>query len=262
MLLLTVATAVACPSLDAILQRGHEALVDLRTDEVQDTLDEAERSLACGSPASPEVLGDLFLVEGVLGTVLGDEQRALAAFQALARTSRASFDDVYGDEVRAMYERAAGVPAGIGSIELAPGLGSNVAWLDGVQAPRLSNQIAGLHVVQVSDHLGAVKFGRIVYLAPDQILEVHTGVDPGPRVVRRSGMRKRGLLLAGMGAGLAGGGLFVAALGQNSVMKNSRTRQGLTHAFAAQIHFAVGGALALASAAVLTHQFGRANRKR
>lgn len=261
LLLSMVLSANACPSLQEILDRGQEALVDLRTDEVDRALAEAEQALDCGSPPEPDQLGELFLIEGVYATVLGEEERALSAFQALARTSRESWNDVYGAEVRALYERAAEVPAGIGSIELTPKLGSNVAWLDGVEAPRLSNQITGLHVVQVTDHLGAVRFGRIVYLAPDQVLEVQTGVAPGPKVVTPTRTMQKGLLFAGVGTAVAGAGMWGLSLAQNPALEQADSRAKLDRALGTQVGLTAGGAVALAASSYLIVRFLRVNRK-
>lgn len=64
-----------------------------------------------------------------------------------------------------------------------PALGGNLHWLDGQRVAGEAASVSGLHLVQVADPEGVVRFGKVVLLAAGQTLTVATGIPTAPMPV-------------------------------------------------------------------------------
>ncbi|MEZ4318215.1 MAG: hypothetical protein R3F61_11965 [Myxococcota bacterium] len=224
----------ACPAVPPLLDAANGALVEVETDAAQQSMRKAEEALlACRAIFDPKTLGRLWLLEGVLRTVEGDETAATDAFAASGRVAPDAWQDVYGPTVRGRYEVALTRDPGASDLELVPELGANVAWLDGVRAEGSTvPTTGGLHAVQISDPTGVVLFSQILWLPPGDRMRLETGVPtasrvevevPGPvprpePVVAREPKRIDPLLVGGIGAAVVGGTLMAWSFERSAAM--------------------------------------------
>jgi hypothetical protein len=245
------AMAGACDDVGRALDDAAAALLDVRTTEAEVALREAEDALLiCDRPAQPAALGRLWLVEGVLRFVEGDDE---AAGQAMAASSRvtpdATWADVYGPKVQARYDKARKAPAWPSTIRLEPELGGNVHWLDGAIATQESTVPSGLHLVQVADPDGSVRFGQIVFLAPAQTLALDTGVPTAPLPARVTPdpvapleRRKAGPLpWVAVGSGVVGAALMGLSAERYASMQRVESGTALQSSFRTSMGAGVGG---------------------
>ncbi|MCB9677533.1 MAG: hypothetical protein H6737_20660 [Alphaproteobacteria bacterium] len=231
-----------CRSVAPLLEATNRALLDVETAEAEKRLKAAEEALlACEERFDPEVLAELWLLEGVLRTVQEDAEAATDAFAAAHRASPGRWDDAYGPAMRAQYDAARQESTQAGRVELVPALGSNQAWLDGAAVAENPVEMpSGLHALQVADASGAVQWSQILWVPPNERMridtEVPTGtaapapapepvVGPEPEPPKPASERPRRkidpLIVGGAGAVVAGGVLLGVSVERSAAMDDA-----------------------------------------
>lgn len=245
MLLSLLSTALACPVLDAELERATAALVAGDRGTAEAALHEAEAAYAC-APAGSAQVARTWLVQGALRHLAGEDATPwLAAARAL---EPGGFDARLGPDLRARFDAAG--PSGDASLTLEPAL---PALLDGgARTTWPTATRAGPHVVQVLGDDGAVRFSRALTLLPGEDALVPTGLAPDFRAVTTlpaaapgaveppRERRSPALLIAAGVAAAAGGGLAGLAFTQDAAMESATTTTALDAAFTRQKTFAYG----------------------
>lgn len=204
--------------------------------EAEADLAKAEEAFGCSALPDQELLARLWLTEGVLLTLQGDEPGSQRAFSAARRLAPDLWREDYGDELRARWE-AAPVAEGRGRIELHPLPKDALVGLDGSFAKPPLKPPPGLHLVQVFPPERPAVFGRVVDLPPGEVLDVSTGltlddgspsVDAAPGAMVRKRHTSRTLAIVGAATGLiAAGSLGVAASTKSNYIDGGEPNESL-----------------------------------
>lgn len=125
MILLLAAAALACPNLDAEVERAVGALVGGDFVGARAALGTAATSFACAA-ATPEQAARYWLVEGAVAQLAGDADAARRPLAAARAAAPDRFDERLGPKVRAAWTAA--TPDGAGTLMLEP---PRLAHLDG-----------------------------------------------------------------------------------------------------------------------------------
>ncbi|MDP2308196.1 MAG: hypothetical protein Q8P18_19405 [Pseudomonadota bacterium] len=259
MILLVASLAIACPNVDAEVERATSALIAGDFAAARTALQSAESSFAC-APSTPTQIARFWLVEGAAAHLRADTVSARASLAAARATAPTLFDDRLGADVRATW--AAAEPLGSGSLMLEPRL---AASMDGQEVGAWPVTLsAAPHVLQVIGADGAVRYGRVVRIGPGEDALVETGLAPEPSMGVGTALppseprRKRSPAMvivasvAAAGAGACAGGALV----QNAQMENAADLDTLDAAFDRQKAFGYTSyGLAGAAAAALTLHF-------
>ncbi|MCA9492422.1 MAG: hypothetical protein KC621_20960 [Myxococcales bacterium] len=176
-----VASAEDCPSRDDrldLIDSAERSLVEADVDAAEATRRELEAALGCGAVANPEMLARMWLVEGALLSLGGDETTAAASWQAAARVSPGTWNPDLGDMLRTIYETALQTsPSGSTPLSVEPELFRWIGAVDGEVITRFPITVdPGLHLVQVGASEDDVRFARIVMAFPDTPVVVVTGL--------------------------------------------------------------------------------------
>lgn len=230
------APALACPSLDAEVERATTAVVSGDFEVARGALDAARDSFACAA-ATPTQAARYWLAEGALAQLGGDAAAARAPFAAARSAAPDLFDDRFGPKVRTAWSTAA--VDGAGTLLLEP---PHPASLDGTPVTTWPAPVAATpHLVQVLGANGRVRYGKLVTIAPGEDALVETGLPAGPEPISEVAAPvepKRGkspamLIVAGVAA--AGAGAFAgAALAQNGPMDDAQDLDTLEGAYGRQ----------------------------
>jgi hypothetical protein len=165
---------------DALAKVLHGDLVAART-----AFWRAEADLKCGTPATPEVLARLWIVEGAIFTFEGDPVSAADSFAAAGRVSPDTWYDALGPDLRAAALAAtAASPKAQGRLALDPPRGEPyVVWIDGTASPTPASVAEGMHVVQIGES-GTVAIARTVYVGEGETVNIdHSLADRTPTVI-------------------------------------------------------------------------------
>ena len=181
MLLFLLATLgdahAACPDPAAAVEVARDAVLALKDEVAAEALATAELGLTCGAWATPELLADLWLVEGARAGLGGHPLDAADAFSAAARVAPGRWDADLGPDLRRVYDEATQQPSGApGELRVKPELPELVVRLDGAVVAQPAIIASGLHLVQVGPANGPVIFGRMFLQPADEILTVDTGI--------------------------------------------------------------------------------------
>jgi hypothetical protein len=232
-----------------------QAVLEARFDDARTHMAEAEAAFGCTGTADNGLLARIWLAEGAMAHVEGDPDSRDQAFASAARVSPGTFNDAYGDELRAAWEAAAGAPMGLGQLALEGLSDDAVAMVDGktVQVP--ASLISGLYLVQADAGGGPPVFSRIVLVPDDQTLVV-TVDDPSAlasATVQEPSRRTRWPWYAAAGgAAVLSGTSAVLASRQDGGMEDATNLDQLDGAYGRQKGFAYASyGLAGASAALL-----------
>jgi len=234
---LAMAAEVACPDVPPLLDTADHALLDVQTTEAQESLSAAEQALLrCREVFDRETLGRLWLLEGALRSVEGDQDAADDAFAASGRVSPDGWNPDYGPSMRSQYELARVRSPGTAKLVLVPELGGNQAWIDGarVDAEPIQSE-AGLHALQVTDPTGVVLFSQVLYLPADDQMRLETGVPTANRVEAKlpeptfvavpvgpaPKKKLKPWVLGGGAAALLGGALFALSFERSAAMEDA-----------------------------------------
>ncbi|MCB9674730.1 MAG: hypothetical protein H6737_06410 [Alphaproteobacteria bacterium] len=222
-----------CPAVPPLLDAATAALVEVETSTAQARMDEAEEALlACREIFDPLTLGRLWLLEGALRSVEGDEPAANDAFAASGRVAPEAWQDVFGPTIRGQYELARVRDPGASVLDLLPELGANRAWVDGAPVEGAPIETTGgLHALQIADPTGVVLFSQVLWLAPEERMALETGVPtaaridtveaPVPVAVAPPKKRVDPLLVSGAGAVAVGGALLAVSFERSAAMRSA-----------------------------------------
>ena len=185
LLLSAAAYAADCRPTTELTDAARQALLVADLDAARSQLDQAADALACGAVADPRTLSGLWIVEGVLAALEGREEDALAPLHAASALAPDAWDDVWGEPLRLLWERAKPGPEGTGVLDLVPPVGAGwTVYVDGAETVLPASLPTGLHAVQVG--AGGVVHPGVVVLVPagDQTHVSHLlpAVPPQPEV--------------------------------------------------------------------------------
>jgi hypothetical protein len=166
----------------------------------------------------------LWLVEGVLAGLQGDDASATLAFAAARRTEAAVWDDAFGADLAALWAAAEpGDPTGL--VELLPEVQAPwVVHVDGQVAELPAALPAGLHAVQVH-HDGVVRFGQMLRVIEGDTVRISHTLPASPKGLAAPGVplpapRQRVSFVAAVGISSAfGSSLDGGPLGKESAAK-------------------------------------------
>jgi hypothetical protein len=214
-----------------------------------------EALLACDVRIRPEQYGDLWIREGVVESLRGNEDASDDAFAAGGRVAPEGWRAQYGDVLKARFDLLQirrKLPA---RLRLLPPPGGNRVWIDGseveVADPSRIDVVSGLHGVQLLSPDGAVQFSQILWIAPDDTATVETGVAPAPVPepapmpipVEPKKPRKRidPLLVGGIAGVVAGGTLLAVSFERSAAMDDAGTPEALKSAYDLHVGTRIGG---------------------
>lgn len=232
-----IASAAACPDLDAALETAVQDILAADPDGASTSLAAAEQACGCAFQR-PDQIARYLLVRGATAEFLtpGSGVRLLASARAI---DGSVWDPRFGEDLRAVWASATvdgrgamtlDVPAYAGRVD---GAGVD-AWP--VQLP------AGWHVVQVMAPDAAMPaFGRAVNLPAGESSVVGTGLPPLEAAVatRRRVASPVGLVAAGALA-VVGGGLAVGARVEAARVPEAATLEALDADWNRERGFAIG----------------------
>lgn len=229
-----------CGVTETWLEELELAVLEARFEDARSALAELDARLECGEPVEPAQLARLWVSEGVLGHLTGDEATSADAFRAAARVSDDPWRAVFGPQLEVALRDAVAEPVGgVGEIAVAGATGFTT-WYDGHPAELPMGAPVGLHTVQVVDRREVV-WGRVLFLSPEQRLVLEpTGLpEPTPAPVpepqpTRSGGRSVALLVAGSASLAAGVGAAGLALAETPRMQAADSREALDAAWTRQ----------------------------
>jgi hypothetical protein len=258
-LILWASAALACPAIDAELERATQFILAGDAAGTASALADADAAFLC-APATPAQAGRWFLVAGAARHLAGADA---TPWLAAARLASPEFDARFGPELRAAWEKAA--PAGTATLLLEPAL---PARIDGGDVPAGTATVAsGPHLVQVVDPAGEVRFSKPLALAPGEDALVPTGLPPvlvaeaaplpeAPAEPTPAVKKKSPLFLVGAAvAAAAGGACAGGAVAQNGLMEGATEVGALDAARGRQEVFAGAayGLWGVAGAAAVLH---------
>ena len=266
--LLSVGATLAspCEDVEAIVLDVEQSVMQLRLAQATLALERAEEALSCGAHGSSELLGRMWLAEGVLHEMQGDQAASAAAFAAAGRAHPDGWDATYGEAMEARYRSALVAPGGVAWLDVAPVPVPYEARLDGAPAAFPAEIPSGIHLVQVGPADAPALFGQIVDLAPGDRTELYSGLTPpvselderpelaagveasravssppvdlagalGVPVSKPAPPSRRAGLVVGAVAGGAALGAALMTIPQTSKMRSAEDVEGLNQAFKQQ----------------------------
>jgi hypothetical protein len=165
LLLIATARAADCRPIDEIGASARQALLVADLDGAREQLAQVEHALGCGAVADPATLARLWLVEGVFAALDGREEEALVPLHAARVLDPGVWDDVWGESLRALWDRAAPGAEGSGVVDLVPPVAAPWAvFVDGRASSLPATLPAGLHAVQIGAE-DVVHHGVVVLVA-------------------------------------------------------------------------------------------------
>jgi hypothetical protein len=181
-IVLVARVAAACEPVDRPVADAAVALDGLDVDRAAVQLAAARDDLDCGAFVDPAALAGLWLAEGRLAALTGDDGIAILDFEAAHRLTPSLDVKGQGDPIEALYAQALASPADPVSIELASPLSSPWAVaIDGAEVRAWPAQVPrGLHVVQIGDGADRVLFARVVRVEPGAVAQIDHGLPERP----------------------------------------------------------------------------------
>jgi hypothetical protein len=164
-----------CGSPSTLIADVEQAVFEARLSEAERLIQEAERAFGCSGLADPELLGRMWLAEGVMFSLRGQATDAEESWLAASRAAPGFFVEDYGEQIQAKYRQAAALQRASGEIAVSPIPDGYETAIDGVftvvpgQIPR------GLHLIQVGPRDGDMAFAQVVLLTAG-VLDVRTGL--------------------------------------------------------------------------------------
>ncbi len=232
------------------------AVLDARFEDARAHIEEAEAAFGCTGTADNTLLARVWLAEGAMAHVEGDASSRDKAFASAARVAPTVFVDAYGEELRGAWQAAAGMPQGLGQLQLEGLAEGATAMVDGAPVDVPAELVSGLYLLQADADGGPPVFARIVLVPDDQTLVVRVE-DPGtaPTPATADGRRHRKkwpwFAAAGGAAALGGASAWLASR-QDATLSDASTLDTLDSARSSQRGFAFASyGLAGASVALL-----------
>lgn len=254
-LMVWAGTAFAqCEDPAVVVTEAEAAVIEVRLDEAESALDRVEAALGCSPIASSELLGRMWLAEGVMLSIAGDAA-AEDSFAAAHRVAPGFWNEDYGPKLHERYQAAqlSHIP-GQGEIHLEAPIKGHIIGIDGRMASLPMSLASGLHVVQVGRSAQEILFAKMVFVPDGVDVQITTGlveegIEPVPETEEEEVVattvvepvpKKKGVpvfLIAGAGAAVVGGSMAIAAVTQNTAMKNAETLDELNAAHERQVGF-------------------------
>ncbi|HCH66226.1 MAG TPA: hypothetical protein DFR83_25710, partial [Deltaproteobacteria bacterium] len=215
--------------------QAEQAVIEARFDDMNALLPRFEASLSCAPAVDPLTLAAFFRAEGAWFHLTQLPDEAHLAFQSAARLAPSAWTPAFGEELRAVFQRAAAQPVtGEGSIRLEPPPADPhlMVYINGAPSTAPTQLSAGLHALQLIRSTDApvqgetARFGTIVAVFPDEDIRVNPGVLPIETPRLEVIQRTRGpiwLLASAGGAWLVSGVTAAVALNQPNVAQEAQT---------------------------------------
>lgn len=225
------------PCLDPAIVVGQakSALIDARLEEVAERVADVEAALGCAPLVAPELLSELWMIEGVRLYFAQDPAGASRAFAASSRLHPLPWTPEYGLELKAFYDEAVAAPRGEAQLslyEVPPGVS---AALDGEPTAFPAAVIEGPHLVQILSEDDEVVAAHMVMLPPNEAMEIRVGpIAPRPVAPPSTTQRRPVLLVGGSVAALAAGGTYALARVQDNTMSSATATSSLEGAYQRQ----------------------------
>lgn len=235
--------AGACEDPAALVSQVEQAVLEARFEEARATTDRAETAFGCTGSAEGTLLARLWLAEGAMAHVEGDAGSRDQAFASALRIAPGQWTEAFGDELKALWQAAAGLPRATGTLQVEGLAEGQAAFVDGQPVTVPAELESGLYLVQADG--GPPLFTRIVLLPGDQTLVVRVepaaGSDAGEAATLAGNApeskrhRGRWLWFAGAGAGAAlAGTSALLATRQDGGMEQAASVDELDGAWARQ----------------------------
>lgn len=248
-------TAPTCPAFVDALDEVDTKLAALDVAGATDALAVGEQALiACDAVFSANQLGALWLREGVVESLQGNEAESNDAFAAAGRVAPDLWNANYGGALRAKYDLARVRTLPPAKLRLQPPPGGNAVRVDSQEVDgtlEVLELTAGLHGVEVLDPAGTVQFSKILWLAPDETSTIQTGVAPAPLpepdvktvpvVQPPSRKRVSPLLVGGIASVVAGSALLAVSVERSAAMDDATTAEALKSTYDLHVGTRIGG---------------------
>lgn len=142
------------------------------------SLTRAETAFACGDLAGSGLVARLWLIEGALDALDGDEEGAARAWQSASAAAPGLWVDALGPRMRARFDAAVAatpdVPFGTLRIDAS---GYDIA-VDGKRSGGLLEVPAGYHLIQVAEPGGSVRYARVARIRSGQTTVISPSLAP------------------------------------------------------------------------------------
>lgn len=170
-----------CPDRGDLIDGLHKAVVEADLDAAEAILEDLEDAFGCGSVASAEVLGKMWLLEGAWLTFINDKAGAEDSWNAAERVAPTLWIDDLGDALRDDYENAES-DADQGRIDVDPPLfWGSIAAVDGRITSMPLDVEPGLHLVQAGVSGDAISVGKIIVVTANSTAVVATNLSSAPK---------------------------------------------------------------------------------
>ncbi len=241
LLLLVSPARAACDDPAEKVSLVEQAVLDARFDDARDHLAQAEAAFGCTGTADNTLLARLWLAEGAMAHIEGDERSRDQAFASAARVAPDTWTTAFGDDLRTAWEAAAAAPRGQGQLQLEGLDDGAVAMVDGQPMQVPAELDSGLYLVQADAKGGPPVFARIVLVPDDQTLVVRVedphNLDQTATLEPRKRKKWPWFAAAG-GAAVLGGTAALLATTQENAIQDSSSVDDLNGAFGRQKAFA------------------------
>jgi hypothetical protein len=263
------AWADPCEDPAARVEAAEKAVVAGRLADAEVDLGAAEDAFGCSSPPTATLLARMWLAEGAMLSLSGDEQGATDSFSAAHRVDPTFWSLSYGVVLRKAWEETAKQDPGRSRVRLDPVPVHLVGWLDGKVVAFPAEAAAGLHLVQVGPEGGPARYGRVVFLpAGDELVVLHglreppepvVAIAPGPAapppgiapavasppplplpqepVIRQDRRPVPILAVAGAASLVLGGAAMAGAFSQHGAIEDATDQTSLYKAYHRQVAF-------------------------
>ena len=167
----------ACEDPGVLVVDLEKAVLEARMEDAADLLKRMEVAFSCGPVAPPGVLGRMWLAEGVMLSLQGDDE--MDSFAAAARVAPNSWREEYGVRFAERYQEAGRREESYGNIGLEPPLVTYVGAVDGQVVDFPVRALGGLHLLQVGPAAGPMAFSKVFLLSENENLQLRTGLTEG-----------------------------------------------------------------------------------
>lgn len=175
MIALLASAWAECPPVAPLLDSLQRDLEDVRTTAAREELREARSALACSPVLSPQQAARLHAYTGVLATLEGEADRALASLSSARQLAPGLDLSAFGPSLESAFRAAPAAPEVPFALE--PPLGpARSAWIDGF--PAGDTVQPGQHTIQITDPIEGTLFGTLFIAETGTPTVVPTGLPP------------------------------------------------------------------------------------
>lgn len=238
LLALSSGARAACDAPVELVAQVEQAVLDARFEDARLATDRAELAFGCTGTAEGALLARLWVAEGAMAHVEGDEAARDQAFASAWRVAPGQWTEAFGEGLKPLWQAAAGQPRSRGTLQIEGLQPGQAARVDGRAVETPAQLDSGLYLVQADG--GPPLFTRIVLLPGEQTLVVH--IEPQGQVTAAAAAerthRGRGWWFAGAGvaAALSGTSAWLATR-QDGAMETATSIDELDGGFGRQKAF-------------------------